>query len=125
MNAESRLSDGEHTIRYIGRYSNRPAMAECRILDFDGQRVTFWYDEKEKLGRHVKKTRKVMSLPAEEFIKRILRHIPNKGVRMIEWLGLYANSVWGKVKALLTGLGKYVVKVFRPLTYRESIEEYF
>ena len=49
INAKSRLSDGEHTIAYVGRYSNRPAMAECRIVDFDGETVTFWYDEKEKL----------------------------------------------------------------------------
>jgi len=125
VNAESRLSDGEHTIKYIGRYSNRPAMAECRILDFDGQRVTFWYDDKERLGKYVKKMRRVMSLPVGEFIRRILRHIPDKGVRMIEWFGLYASSVWGKVKTSLMRFGKYVVKVFRPLTYRESIKKYF
>ncbi len=50
VNAESRLSDGEHTIEYVGCYSNRPAIAECRIVDFDGDHVTFLYDEKEKLG---------------------------------------------------------------------------
>ncbi len=76
VNTESHLSDGEHTIEYVGRYSNRPAMAECRIIDFDGKEVTFWYDEKEKLDRYVDKKREVMKLAVEEFIKRILRHIP-------------------------------------------------
>ena len=125
VNAESRLSDGEHTIEYVGRYSNRPAMAECRIIDFDGKEVTFWYDEKEKLDRYVNKRRKVMKLAVEEFIKRMLRHIPDKGFRMIEWFGLYASSVWNKVKATLMRLGKYVVKVFQALSYRESIKKYF
>jgi hypothetical protein len=125
VNAESRLSDGEHTIEYVGRYSNRPAMAECRIIDFDGKEVTFWYDEKEKLNRYVNKRRKVMKLAVEEFIKRMLRHIPDKGFRMIEWFGLYASSVWNKVKPSLMRLGKYVVKVFQALSYRESIKNYF
>jgi hypothetical protein len=125
VNAESRLSDGEHTIEYVGRYSNRPAMAECRIVDFDGQNVTFWYDKKEKLARYVKRKRKVMSLPVEEFIKRILRHIPDKGFRMIEWFGLYASSVWHNVKTILMRLGKYVIKKVKLLNYRESIKKYF
>ena len=125
VNAESRLSDGEHTIEYVGRYSNRPAMAECRIVDFDGKHVTFWYDEKEKLARGVKRKRKVMSLPVEAFIKRILRHIPDKGFRMIEWFGLYASSVWHSVKTILMRLGKYVIKKVKLLNYRESIKKYF
>jgi len=126
VNAESRLSNGEHTIGYIGRYSNRPSMAECRIISFDGEIVTFWYDKKEKLDRHhVKKSRQVMSLPIKVFIKRILRHIPDKGFRMIEWHGLYASSIWCKTKILLMKLGKYVVKKVIRLTYRESIKKYF
>ncbi len=44
---------------------------------------------------------------------------------MIEWFGLYASSVWYKVKPTLMRLGKYVVKVFQALTYRESIKKYF
>jgi hypothetical protein len=125
VNAESRLSDGEHTIAYIGRYSNRPAMAECRIVDFDGETVTFWYDEKEKLEHYTKRNRKQTSLPIKVFITRILRHIPDKGFRMIEWFGLYASSVWHTVKTLLMKLGKYVVKQIKLLNYRESIKKYF
>ncbi len=113
------MSDGEHTIEYIGRYSNRPAMAGCRIIAFDGQRVTFLYDEKEKLDRHIKRKRKAMSLPVEQFIKRMLRHIPDKGFRMIEWFGLYASSVWHRVKTIPMRLGKYVIKKVKLLNYRE------
>ncbi len=125
INAESRLSDGEHTIAYVGRYSNRPAMAECRIVDYDDETVTFWYDEKEKLEHYTKRDRKQTSLPIKEFITRILRHIPDKGFRMIEWFGLYASSVWHKVKTILVKLGKYVVAQIILLNYRESIKKYF
>jgi hypothetical protein len=123
--AESRLSDGEHTIAYVGRYSNRPAMAECRIVYFDGETVTFWYDEKEKPDRYTKMNRKQTSLPIKVFIIRIMRHIPDKGFRLIEWFGLYASSVWHNVKTLFMKLGKYVVTQIKLLNYRESIKKYF
>ena len=44
---------------------------------------------------------------------------------MIEWFGLYASSVWYKVKTLLMKLGKYVVTKIKSLNYRESIKKYF
>jgi hypothetical protein len=66
-----------------------------------------------------------MSLPVKEFIKRILSHIPDKGFRMIEWFGIYASSVWHRVKTILMRLGKYVVKQVKLLNYRESIKKYF
>ena len=42
---------------------------------------------------------------------------------MIEWFGLYASSVWHKVKTLLMKLGKYVVTQIKLLNYRESIKK--
>lgn len=125
VNAESRLTDGKSTIRYIGRYSNRPAMSECRIISFNGSEVKFWYEQKKKFGKTVKKIRKVTALPVKEFIKRMLRHIPEKGFRMIEWYGLYANNVWNKVKETLCNLGKYVTKAFKRMSYRDRMIKSF
>ena len=35
------------TVKYVIRYSGKPAMAQSRILDYDGEYVTFWYDRHE------------------------------------------------------------------------------
>ena len=35
----------EELIRYLTRYCSRPAMAESRILNYDGENVTFYYSD--------------------------------------------------------------------------------
>ena len=34
-------------VEYVVRYSGKPAMAESRIIDYDGTYVTFWYQRHE------------------------------------------------------------------------------
>lgn len=34
-------------IQYVGRYTGRPVIAESRILDYDGKKVTFYYERHE------------------------------------------------------------------------------
>mgnify|MGYP004504090917 FL=1 len=34
-------------IEYAVRYTGKPAMAESRIIDYDGEYVTFWYQRHE------------------------------------------------------------------------------
>ena len=39
--------DIKSTVKYVIRYSGKPAMAQSRITDYDGEYVTFWYDRHE------------------------------------------------------------------------------
>lgn len=41
------ISSINDTIKYVVRYTGRPAMAQSRILDYDGTYVTFWYNRHE------------------------------------------------------------------------------
>lgn len=41
------LADTNKAIQYVVRYIGRPAMAQSRILNYDGQTVTFWYQRHE------------------------------------------------------------------------------
>ena len=40
-----RLTNAKKVVRYIGRYTKRPAIAESKILAYDGEFVTFTYQE--------------------------------------------------------------------------------
>ena len=73
-------------VKYIIRYTGRPAMAQSRILDYDGQFVTFYYD------RHEDKKRVTEKVHAFEFIKRLIIHIPDEQFKMIRYYGLYAKE---------------------------------
>ena len=72
-------------IKYIGRYLGRPVIATSRIDSYDGDFVTFHYNRHED-GRYVQET-----IPAMDFIKRLIRHIPEKHFKMIRYGGLYAR----------------------------------
>ena len=73
-------------MKYIGRYLGRPVIATSRIDKYDGENVTFHYNRHED-DVYVEET-----LPALEFIERLIRHIPEKHFKMIRYYGLYARS---------------------------------
>jgi len=72
-------------IKYIGRYLGRPVIATSRIDAYDGENVTFHYN------RHEDETLVTETVPALEFIERLIRHIPEKHFKMIRYYGLYAR----------------------------------
>jgi hypothetical protein len=73
-------------LRYLGRYTHRVAISNHRLLDFNGERVSFrWRDY-----AHGNKSR-VMTLDAVEFLRRFFLHILPKGFVRIRHFGFLAN----------------------------------
>ena len=83
--AKPNLSDSKTVIKYIGHYLGRPVIATSRIDSYDGNTVPFHYN------RHEDNKYIVETLPAIDFIKRLIRHIPEKYFKMIRYGGLYAR----------------------------------
>ncbi len=74
-------------LRYLGRYTHRVAISNHRLLDFDGERVTFrWRDY-----AHGNKQRK-MTLEATEFLRRFTQHILPRGFVRIRQFGILTNT---------------------------------
>jgi len=65
------------------------AIANSRLVGFDGERVTFkWKNYRAKLDARYK----LMTLHADEFIRRFLIHILPDGFHCIRHYGLLANT---------------------------------
>jgi hypothetical protein len=76
----------EHVLEYLGRYTHRVAITNHRLISLDDDRVSFrWKDY-----RHHHKT-KIMTLDAEEFLRRFLLHVLPDGFRRIRHYGFLAN----------------------------------
>ena len=73
-------------IKYIGRYLGRPVIATSRIDHYDGEFVTFHYN------RHEDDKLVCETIPAVDFIRRVISHIPNKHFKMVRYYGLYART---------------------------------
>jgi Putative transposase/Transposase zinc-binding domain len=80
----------EAMLAYLSRYTHRFAIANSRLVAFDGHRVTFkWKDYRAKRDARYK----LMTLDADEFIRRFLIHVLPDGFHRIRHYGLFANSV--------------------------------
>ena len=78
----------EQVLSYLGRYTHRIAIANERIVSMDGGDVTFAYKDRADGDQ-----RKLMTLPAESFLRRFLLHVLPRGFVRIRHYGLLANSV--------------------------------
>jgi hypothetical protein len=77
----------QQVLGYLGRYTHRVAIANSRLLACDGASLRFrWKDY-----RHRDKA-KVMTLGADEFIRRFLLHVLPTGFRRIRHFGFLANA---------------------------------
>ena len=75
-----------NVLAYLGRYSHKTAIANHRLVDFDGEQVRFrWRDY-----AHGNK-RKVMRLNAEEFVRRFLLHVLPRRFTRLRHYGVLAN----------------------------------
>ena len=83
--AKPNKCDPKTAMKYIGRYLGRPVIATSRIDNYDGNFVTFHYNRHED-DQYVEET-----VPVMEFIKRLIRHIPEKHYKMIRYGGIYAR----------------------------------
>jgi hypothetical protein len=80
----------DQVLSYLARYTHRVAIANSRLVAFDGARVSFKYKDYRANGEA---RRKLMTLDAGEFIRRFLLHVLPDGFHRIRHYGFLANGV--------------------------------
>ena len=77
----------EQVLDYLGRYTHRVAIANHRLVACDDHHVRFrWKDYRARFNN------KVMTLDADEFIRRFLLHVLPEQFRRIRHFGFLANA---------------------------------
>ena len=84
--AKNPFAGPERVVEYLGNYTHRVAISNHRIIEEIDGKVTFRYKD-YRTG----KTNNQMTLDAEEFIKRFLRHVLPCGFYKIRYFGLLAR----------------------------------
>lgn len=80
--------DIDDVVAYITRYTNRPVMAESRIVEYnDKTKMIHWF-----YNRHEDDERIDVNERVESFIQRIIRHCPDDNFRMTRYYGFYSNK---------------------------------
>ncbi len=76
----------EVVLKYLARYTHRVAISNSRLLDFEDGFVRFRYKDYAHGNR-----KRVMSLSAVEFVRRLLLHVLPRGFVRIRHYGLWSN----------------------------------
>jgi DNA-directed RNA polymerase subunit RPC12/RpoP len=80
--AKPTVSGTDQVLVYLGRYVHRTALSDTAIISTDEETVSFRYRDSRT---HEQKT---MNLPATEFLRRFLQHVPPKGFHRVRAFGL-------------------------------------
>ncbi len=88
--AKAPFAGPEAVLAYLSRYTHRVAISNSRLIAFDGNEVTFRYKDYRRSGAN---RQRVMTLVADEFIRRFLIHVLPRGFHRIRHYGLLAGSV--------------------------------
>ena len=84
--AKAPFTGPQQVVDYLGRYTHRVAIANHRIIDIENGQVTFnWRDYRDH------NQPKIMTLAAEEFIRRFLLHVLPPGFHRIRYYGFLGN----------------------------------
>jgi len=76
----------ETTLDYLARYTHKTAISDHRLIGMKEGKVTFRYKDYANNGEL-----RVMTLDAQEFIRRFLIHVPAKGFVRVRYYGLFVN----------------------------------
>lgn len=95
----SRLLEVGLTVKYIGRYTKRPVIAETRILRCDDKWVIFQYKDYAEGGKSSVKKMRLFT-----FITYLVQHIPDKNYRVVRGYGLFSSRLKGELLPKARGL---------------------
>ena len=85
--AKRPVAGAEQTLEYLSRYTHSVAISNWRIVSVEEGKVSFrWKDYRDD------EREKIMTLDAEEFIRRFLLHVLPAGLVRIRHYGVLANG---------------------------------
>jgi putative transposase len=76
------VQGAEKVLEYLGRYVHKTAISDQAVVATDDRTVTFGYRDSRD------QRRKTMTLPADEFLRRFLQHVPLRGLHRVRAFGL-------------------------------------
>jgi hypothetical protein len=77
----------EQVLKYLARYTHRVAISNHRLVKFEAGRVTFRYHDYADSRKE-----KLLTLSAEEFLRRFVQHVLPKGFMKIRHYGLLSSQ---------------------------------
>jgi Putative transposase/Transposase zinc-binding domain len=117
VNVMSQYANGRKAAAYCCRYTGRPPLSEKRIVAYDGQEVTLSY------GDYRDGQEKTVTLPARQFLVRLMQHVWPRYMRAVHYYGLYQPARRKRHAAAVAEASRYGEQVLPvgPRSRRERL----
>lgn len=83
---------GVGVAKYLARYLKGGPLSNRRLVSNSDGVIRFRYRDNREPGQDGQGERKVLPLEADQFLLRLLQHVPPPGLQTVRGYGLYANS---------------------------------
>jgi hypothetical protein len=90
IDVRERYDSPTHVLNYLGRYLNGGPLNESRLLSVSEDVVEFRYRDYRETNPFGVAQVKERRMSREQFIQRLLQHVPPKGLHMVRGYGVYA-----------------------------------
>jgi hypothetical protein len=88
----ARYEHGRGVLLYLARYIRGGPLRNSSLLAADSQHVTFAYKNSRDLDSHGRRRIHTLDLGIDDFLSRLLLHIPKPHTRLVRGWGLYAHT---------------------------------
>lgn len=116
-----RYAHGNGVLTYLGRYMRGGAISNRRIISSDEEHVRFRYKDYREESETGGKNSKVMELSVNDFVRRVLLHVPEPGHKIVRAYGLYAGSRRSDLNSCRQLLGQKPVQEPEKRTWQECV----
>ena len=109
---KDRISSRKGLAKYLGRYVRHPAIANARIIAYNGEAVRFyWKDHEDKIHFKI--------MLVYDFISAIIQHIPEKNQKLVRYYGYYSRRKKKNIKSSITISNSQKKTAYCPNCYQE------
>ena len=92
---EDRITSRKGLAKYLGRYVRHPAIANCRITNYNKEAVRFyWRDHDDNIHFKI--------MLVYDFMSAIIQHIPEKNQKLVRYYGYYSRRKKKCIKSSIT-----------------------
>jgi hypothetical protein len=92
VNIRERYAHANGVLTYLGRYMRGGSISKRRIVSWNQETVRFRYRDYREVGEPGGKKNKVMELALDDFVRRVLMHVPEPGQKVVRSYGLLAGT---------------------------------
>jgi hypothetical protein len=108
------VGSGREVIRYLARYVTKSAISNQQLISSDAKRVTYSYTPNSE------KRSRPKTLPAHEFMQRVLQHALPGGFKRIRYYGWMHPAAKKRLEHVKLLVGKPLVYEQQPAEPKES-----